>query len=330
MENEINKIISGALFTEDKLTDDISPSVTIKGKIIATPGNFICISGLPKSRKTSFCFGAIASFFTGYPVYDIQLIPDNKPVLIIDTESSPYSFSKQIKNLKRKIGVDRIPDNLFSYLLRKSDPEQIIKIIEETINLHNPGFVIIDNLTEMVINSIDPEEAHNFVKFLKRITEEKNITIIGLIHLSKSNNFTLGWLGSFTDRASQSTLKVIKDPETDISTLEAVIMRDDAHFEPVSIQFNNDLMDYEIVNNLPKESKPGKIDLLTAPRQIVVNAVEIMFSANQEQKYEELVNSIKQTLNVGTNKAKTLVTFLLNQGYIIKSNNGYKINPLNL
>jgi len=329
MKNELTDVISGALFTEDKLTEDILPSIKIKGKIVATPGNFICISGLPKSRKTTFNFGAIASFFLRQPVYDIQLINDNRPMVVIDTESSPYSFSKHIKSLKNKLGVDKIPSNLYSYLLRKADPEQIIKIIEATINLHSPGFVVIDNLTEMVINSIDPEEAHNFVKFLKRITEEKNITIIGLIHLSKSNNFTLGWLGSFTDRASQSTLKVTKDPETDVSTLEAVIMRDDSHFEPISIQFSNELNDYEVVNNQIKQEKPGKLDLMTATRQIVINATEIIFSANDDLKYDELVQSIKQTLNVGTNKSKTLVTWLLNQSYILKTNTGYKINPLN-
>jgi hypothetical protein len=328
MQNEMEKIISGALFTDDKMVDEIHPSITIGGKIVGTPGNFICISGLPKSRKTAFSFGAVASLILKKSVYDIQLHnPENKSCVIIDTESSRYSFTKNIKSLYKKLGVQKMPKNLYCYLMRKYDPSITIKMIEKTIEIHNPSFMVIDNLTELV-NLNDPDESKKLVEFLKKITEEKNITMICIIHLSKSNNFTIGWLGSYTDRASQSTIRVVKDAETDISTMEAVLMRDDSHFNPVSITWDSYIDDYSLTSSTPTKA-PGKLDIFKASRQECINFAQIITNGQSSINYDDLVNVIKQTLNVGINKSKSVIPFLLNQGYILKSKDGYKLNTLN-
>lgn len=331
MQNEQEqKLVSGAKFDQGRIITEINPSIKIRGRTVATEQNLICISGLPKSRKTVFSWAFVTSFFSGTDCLDIEVIrKDERPFLLIDTESGDYSFSRNLITFQKRLNIKGIPEDLNIYLSREYSHQENIELIKQTIEIHKPSFILIDNLTDLVLNPNDPGEAQKLIKDLKKICSLYNCTIITIIHLSKSNNFTVGWLGSTIDRACQSVLKVTKDEETGTSSLEAKLIRDDAEFKPVVIEFDKYSNDYVINTDLQPEEKKEKRDVLKYSDQEFINIVNILFANIPVYNYNDIVEQSKQLTGVGTNKAKALISLLLTKGYLIQNQHKqYLINNL--
>jgi len=194
-------IISDVL--NDALYKDIEypikpPIITIQGRTVATEQNFICLTGLPKTYKTSIMFKFIESALLKKNVLDIEVnIKQNDLIVCIDTEQGTTEYYRQIRNLKKNLRVNNLPNNFKSYLFRKYEPDIIIQSIYEIVKTQQPKILLIDNLTELVFNPNDLIESKKIVQFLKTITAEFNLVIICLLHLGKQNLMSLGSLGSF-------------------------------------------------------------------------------------------------------------------------------------
>ena len=184
-----------------------------------------------------------------------------------------------------------------------------------------PKVLILDNLTELVINPNDIPESKKIIQFLKRITAQYNCCIITLLHNSKSTNNTLGNLGSYADRGSQSTLRATIDKETDIFTLEPIFMRSDAYFKPINVFYNKENNQYEQTETAPKkESKKFNVNNFDEADHI--NRIGAIFRTQKEISYAELVEEIKQIYGIGTNGAKQKIIPFLTSNNFIKSNKG--------
>jgi hypothetical protein len=72
------------------------------------------------------------------------------------------------------------------------------------------------------------------------------------LHENKASNYTLGHVGSFLERKSQSLLRVEKN-ETG-STLTSVYMRSDEDFYPVSIYYNYNSESYQLNTNVVRDT----------------------------------------------------------------------------
>lgn len=284
------------------------PIITISNKVVATEQNFICLNGLPKSYKTTFALHFIASAIIQKPIFEISVnIKNTDKIILIDTESGIYEFSKQMKLLKKTIHKNNLPDQFSAYLFRKYEPEVIIAAIEQIIINENPKILFIDNLTELVINPNDMIEAKKVIQFLKRITAEYNIVIVCLLHLGKSNpNNSLGNLGSYAARGCQSELKVSYDKETNLTTLECILMRSDLYFNPIQIFY--DIESKNFVQNLEvKAAKKSsrKFILMEINKDEHITRLNIIFNNGTKLfEYNELVEEIKKIYGVGTNIAK--------------------------
>jgi hypothetical protein len=212
-ETKLLEVIKEALFLDEDLPPQI-PLITIQGKTILTSGNFMVISGLPKSFKTSWAFIILASALTKKTMFgiDVALPPHpNNSAMLFDTEQSIYDFTRQVKTLKFLIKQKKLPKNFNAYLFRKYEPDVILNSIYLLVKEQRPKLIILDNLTELVINPNDMLESKRVIQFLKLITAEFDCGIICLLHLAKSNLMSLGNLGSYADRGSQSVLKVTLD-----------------------------------------------------------------------------------------------------------------------
>ena len=326
MSEEINKIIADAHFKDEDIQQP-PPLITIGGRTIATEGNFITISGLPKSRKTTFAFLMAAAALTGQTLFDINvnLSPDEN-ILLIDTEQSIFDFSKQIGLLKHFIHSKKLPGNFNAYIFRKYDPKEILASLYVLMQEKRPKIVILDNLTELVINPNDMIESKTIIQFLKKITAEFNCVVICLLHLGKgAQQNTLGNLGSYADRGAQSTLKVTKDKETDISSLEATFLRSDGNFEPINIFFNPETKHYEQTEGTnTKPLKKTIIDDLTEADHYA--KMKLIFAGAPQIIYAELWEEIKKYYGVGTNIAKQkIIPFLLSRKILISDKGIYKL-----
>jgi len=308
---EITNIIQEAHFLDiERVQPD--PVITIGGRTVATQGNFITISGLPKSFKTSWVFYMIASGLLKKSIFDMSVkLEALDQVILVDTEQSVFDFARQVKILKYSLKSKNLPQNFNAYLFRKYEPEQIIQSILTLMVNKKPKLVILDNITELVNNPNDIPESKKFIQFLKRITDEFQCVIICILHLSKSNLSTLGNLGSYADRAAQTTLKVTMDKDTQISTLEAVFMRSDMYFDPISIQYSESEKTFVQTESVEKKKPSRKFDLGEITEDIHRVRVNLIFAKNKEISYNEIVEEIKNYYGIGTNLAKKVVSFLL-------------------
>lgn len=308
---EVTKIIEAAKFVDIERVYP-EPIITIGGRTVATQGNFITISGLPKSFKTSWVFYMIASGLLNKSIFEMEVkIAPTDEIILVDTEQSVDDFSRQVKILKYSLKSKNLPANFNAYLFRKYEPEQIIPSILELMQTKRPKIVILDNITELVNNPNDIPESKKFVQFLKRISDEFQCVIICILHLSKSNLSTLGNLGSYADRAAQTTLKASMDKETQISTLEAVFMRSDRYFEPISIQYSEDEKTFIQTENIERKKTSRKFDLAEITPEVHKTRVNLIFEKRKDISYNELTEEVKNYYGIGTNISKKIISLLL-------------------
>jgi KaiC/GvpD/RAD55 family RecA-like ATPase len=325
---DIKEVLKDARFVDTDIKQP-PPVITIQGKTIATESNFIVISGLPKSRKTTFAFLMLAAAFARRAIFDIEVkISPTDKVLLIDTEQSIYDFARQIKVFKSFIQNNKLPENFDAYLFRKYEPDTILKSIYELMQQTKPKILILDNLTELVMNVNDVIESKNAIQFLKKITAEFNCVVICLLHLNKSNLNTLGNLGSFADRGAQSVLKVTKEKETEISYLEADRLRSAGDFEPIGIYYNQNTNQYEKTNETPAPKPVKKADALAAltPDEHKVK-LSLIFTGNKSLTYAELVEDLRRYYGVGiTNVKQKLIPLILSINLVRTSKGIYQFN----
>ena len=323
---DINKISSESKYIDSDNMIQPQPIITIKDKVILTSGNFITISGLPKARKTTFMQYFIASCLNNQSYFGIKAnLNKNDKICLIDTEQGIYDFYKQNKFLKKALGKNTLPKNFSAYLFREYNPDVILNSIYSICENEKPKVIFIDNLTELCLNINDLLEAKKVVQFLKMITAKFDIAIVCLLHLNKGNGFSVGSLGSISDRGAQSCLKVVLDKESDVSTLECSMLRSDAHFEPISIKYDCDLNTYtDSENPSTTTTKKAKFSMSNYTEQELLARLDIVFEMQKTYTYSSLVENLKNVFGVGNNSIKQVVIpYIIFKKYITNKDKIY-------
>ena len=214
--------------------------LTIAGKTVGTAGNFVVFSGLPKAGKSTFIHATIAS--VDVPARQIFQISLKKTIVqphygLFDTESAEYDFYRNLGRIKAMTGTKLNP--YFNAFNTRQDSSELNKILVEAyITNYKPSVVIIDGLLDLIKNYNDEIESRQLIDWLKAITANNKVLIIGVIHTGKKDNHTLGHFGSMADRYAQSVLEIIKDRENGTYQLSAKYLRSDTEFEPISIMWS--------------------------------------------------------------------------------------------
>jgi hypothetical protein len=319
---------------EDIERPPVIPLLTIRGKTILTASNIAVISGLPKARKTSFMNLILAAILLRTEIFNIfSNFKKEDKIVLVDTEQSADDFFTQVKYLKKQLNSKKLPSQLTSYLFREDQPEHILLYIERMLLTEKPKLLIIDNITELVINANDVAESKKVILFLKRITIQYKVAIIGLMHINKGNSFTTGNLGSMLDRAAQSVLKCEIDKATDISTISPALLRSSAFFEPVSIFFNNETNKYEETktpeahNGTSTASKRKAFTMDKFTKEEIKGSLEITFADQKKFTYQPLVARFKQIFGMGDTIIKqTVIPYLIHKKHIKTKDGLYSIN----
>lgn len=243
---KINNAIDEALYKR-QYKGDYTPGaeqkiMCIGGRVVATLQNIVCFTGLPKAGKSSFLSAAVASCFLPFSVFGINTILPNKrkSICYIDTESSEYDFYKGVDRVKNLLGRDEMPKQFHGFATRDLSPVEIKEYSEYYLSLHPEISVLyFDGLLDLLLNYNDEVESRLLINWLKRITAQYNILIVGVVHTGKKDNNTLGHFGSMVDRYCQSVLVVEKDQKKNTFELKPKFMRSDADFEPIVLANNN-------------------------------------------------------------------------------------------
>lgn len=289
----------------------------IEGKNILSYQNFSILSGLPKTCKSTLISAIIGSALSNTAIFDMAVkLPIDRPKLAyFDTESSDHDFYRQVQRIKN-FSQKEITDNLLLYQVREDSPGTIRKLIEYQLKEDKEiSFIIIDGLLDLCLNYNDEKETRLLVNWLKKITKVYNIGILSVLHLGKKDEQTLGHLGSNTDRWAQSTLKVTKDKDKGVYTLEPKFLRSAEDFNPIIIKNINGEW-----QQMYEESKTEyKNEKLTHSEKLAI----IFKAIKKPLSYKELVENLQAVTGRGANYCKQLIRELIFDDLIVKTDKGY-------
>lgn len=228
----------------------------IANKNIGSIGNFVIFSGLPKAGKTKFLLAALATSFIKDSIFKMKItLPKKNSIIgLFDTENVQEDFYDNLNQVRIYTGLDSLPGNFNAFATRKDSYKDVRLMIETYIKQFKPTVLIIDHMLDLVKNFNDETEASEVVTWLKNITEEYNVLIIGVIHLGKKDGHTLGHYGSMLDRAAQSIIEIVKDKENALFLMKAKMLRKAEDFDDIAIMWNGS--EYvEVLAPAPKKKR---------------------------------------------------------------------------
>jgi len=235
--------LSQAYKFENIPPEDQEILITFNDKVVLTSQEMLMLSGLPKSNKSTINIMLLFSFITGKSIHGMSVKQTGK-ALFIDTEMTNLSFYNAFNRSRKLSGVknESINYDLFDiYLFRILDQVEIMRKIEFILFRKEYKYLFIDGLLDLVNNFNDVEETKHLIFWLQKITEVFNISIITVLHLSRSNLYSMGHLGSSMERKSFSSIIIKSDSKKNnkIIDISPHFMRGDSHFKDISIDLDD-------------------------------------------------------------------------------------------
>jgi archaellum biogenesis ATPase FlaH len=258
----IDSLLNSRHFKDGYTPPPAQKILTIQGNNIGTNGSIVLLSGLPKAGKSTFVNAMIAStMVTGFnrEIWGIKLQPtEEKPMVgYFDTESSEWDFYSNLNRIKRMANTEKLSHNFNAFNTRQDGSKENIEMIDHYARNYPSSVIIIDGMLDLITNYNDEKESRIIVEWLKKLTTETNVLVIGVLHTGKKEGHTIGHYGSMLDRYSQSVLEVIRDRENDLFRLSAKYLRSCAGIDEINVQWNGD--QYVSIGNFPISSpKKGK------------------------------------------------------------------------
>ena len=294
---------------------------TINASTIATNSNFVILTGLPKTGKSTFLSALISTVFTAADLWGMKLhLPaDRRKIAYFDTESSDYDFYRQVERIKKFAGINGIPNWCSLYTLREDEPKDILAMVEFYLASTNAPIVIIDGLLDVIVDFNCPIESKKLITWFKRVTKVYDCCIIGVLHQGKGQaGSTLGHLGSNTDRYAQSTLEIVKDKEKQTFTMSPRFLRSSEDFEPITLMNNGgEWQQVSIYGNETKEPVKKKSEL--SDRDTLHR------SLYAPKTYKQLVADLQEITGKGVSASKGIVKDWIEKNWVYKDNDLYKI-----
>jgi hypothetical protein len=330
----VEEVFRKSLYDQRTIPPEDVVVLTIQGQIIGSLGNYVALNGKPKVGKTLFLSAMLASAYVPYDIWDckISLPAGRNEIAYVDTEQSPYSFHKLMARVKDHMGMENIPPMVHAHLMRKFKPEVIIAVLERILRNEKISVMFIDGVLDLCRNFNDIEESFKITEWLKKITEERNIMAICVIHQSRREAFSIGHLGASMERYAESVMSITKDDTEQYITLKAELLRNAIRkFSPVTIehdgnQFIRSTMD--VVSKKVKEhDKPPEVFTETQHKYAITAILP-----TDGLPYGALVDAVLEAKGLTKIKAKLFIKHWFQQGYIYKgpdaryrSGNGTKL-----
>ncbi len=308
------------------------PSIlTIDGVSYGTLGNFSCITGKSKSKKTFFLTMLIASVLddeNSFPRFKSEV--PNSIVLHFDTEQSKYHTQLVAKRVVNLLEQREITSNYSCYCLRPFNSEERIDLIEEAIySTKNLKLVIIDGIADLIIGYNNEDEAIKVISKFMKWTAERNIHIITVVHQNKGDNNAKGHLGSLILQKAETVLSIEKDGE--ISTAKPTHSRG-IDIEPISFTINEHglpkITDY-VVNEVTSNNKSP----FEYTKEVHKGILERVFKDHEELKSNDFSRFLKHELkshdiHIGDNAIREWKTYYEKLSMIVKDHqqDPFKLN----
>jgi hypothetical protein len=195
-------------------------------RAFGTYGNFSCISGQSKSKKTFIKSLIVASYIGGNSINyapNIKGHRDNdKFILDFDTEQSKFHSQRVFKRVPKITNLDYLNGSSYEFYkpfyLRRYNYKERLQFIEwcllESQYKNNIGLVNIDGFADLVADVNDLVSCNELVAKLLKWTDISQCHLTGILHLNPGTNKPTGHLGSAVMKKAE-TVCVLNVDEND-------------------------------------------------------------------------------------------------------------------
>ena len=211
-------------------------------------GDYSCIVGSSKSKKTFLKSALVAGYFGGQSTHYFPNVKghhsEHKFVIDIDTEQSDYHSQRVFRRVSEMIGTN--PEYYKPFSLRKYSPDERIGFIDwlfyESPYKGHIGLVSIDGYADLINDFNSLEQSTMLSQKLLKWSADSKCHITGILHKNFGSSKPVGHIGS----------TILKKAET------VVFLENDEDFTKVKCTYSRNVPfeDFKFVvdeNWLPKE-----------------------------------------------------------------------------
>lgn len=306
---------------------------------LGTQGNILCITGGEGTGKSNY----VAALIAGAVIKDNQAIdtlgvsvrpnPDNKAVLLYDTEQSEVQLFKNVSNLLKRAKLKEKPEELRAFSLTGMSRKERLQAIVQSMDKYHYEYegirlVVIDGIADLVLSANDEAESIRIVDELYRLAGIYKTCIVCVLHYVPNGLKLRGHLGSELQRKAAAIVSIELDSEPSISVVKALKVRDGSPLDVPLMQFS---WDKEIGMHIYIGEKPREEKEKRKEKELAVVAREI-FISQKHLTYIDLCDRIQQSMDVKERTAKSYIKFMREKEIIIKdpSNQNYFMIGYNL
>jgi len=289
---------------------------TIDGKNIGTTQSFVTFQGAVKSGKSTFITSVVASAFTTWDIFTCKLVfPANrKRLCYVDTESSDYDYYRVLERIRQQIITDFLPHNFDSFLFREDSPNDIKEMVEAYLQENKDcSIIVLDGVLDLIQDYNNVEQSFFLIQWLKKITKKFDLLVLLVLHLGKKDQNSLGHIGSYLDRKSQSVLKIEKNKENNTLNLSPQFLRSSEDFNPVSIMYQGGAW-YQVDSDKKTSDYIFGIEKITLLNKVL----------DIPKSYTQLISDLSEITGKANTSIKKQIKNWLLDGTIIKVDNLYK------
>lgn len=197
---------------------------------LGTAGNISLVQGKAKSRKSYFVSAlAAAAIRQGYNESLLKSGIVKGTVLYFDTEQGDYHAQKVNQRVLHLAGipVEQGQEFLKFFALRRADTNaDRLAIIEYVLKkIEGVSLCIIDGIVDIASGVNEEPEAIALVARLMKISAEKNLHLITVLHENKHDKSAKGHLGSYLVQKSETVYGVSKSEDGFTTYIEGLYTR---------------------------------------------------------------------------------------------------------
>lgn len=314
-EPEIKAALINARLDLSQDIPDPEPVIFQGDTVMLTKGNFSAVIGAAKSRKTFFVTAVAGAYLCPDEYLNLHAPKDAGSVLYVDTEMATGHVARVAKRIHRIAGLptNQNSSKLNVLCLREYSPQQRKVIFELAIEYYNPMFVILDGIADLVDDVNDTKASSEVVTLLMKLTKEKDIHIMTVIHTNPGVDKPRGHLGSDVLRKAEG-IYIVKN-NGDTSTVSIERCRDIAA---------NDFAFFVDSTGLPQVAE---IPQNETRNEILHSLFAQIFEGTLTMSYTELTYKVMEKCKIKIAMAKRKIASALNQSIISKNSiNMYYIN----
>lgn len=306
-EPEIKAALINARLDLSQDIPDPEPVIFQGDTVMLTKGNFSAVIGAAKSRKTFFVTAVAGAYLCPDEYLNLHAPKDAGSVLYVDTEMATGHVARVAKRIHRIAGLptNQNSSKLNVLCLREYSPQQRKVIFELAIEYYNPMFVILDGIADLVDDVNDTKASSEVVTLLMKLTKEKDIHIMTVVHTNPGGDKPRGHLGSDVLRKAEG-IYIVKN-NGDTSTVSIERCRDIAA---------NDFEFFVDTTGLPQLTNLNQINPKKTKYQDLFK--EIIPLPNT-MRYKELVCKVKDRAKVKDRRASDIIKEALKEGILEKN-----------